>query len=238
MPSPDQVLLANFQATRFPDLTVDLKLTTANPSRADCVLHILSKWQNTNGGTLNVMGRSSDPNDIPFLIKQVLAPPSIDFHVKSHGQLRHVPFVAWDPIPRTDLRFADQVLVPPGTYAAAVAPAGTVPKGPGAAPTAPCWVVDLQFPAAATQGPTLVRMWIDQANAVDRRVEQHSGATLQRVIVSDGWAQAGPLWGATTRTFFDAQSGGSTTLTVNAPPDPTPLPAATFDHGNFFGGLW
>src|SRR5262249_39669403 len=114
MPTPDDILKANFLLNRFPDLTADVKLTTANPARANSKLHVLSKLQlSAGGGTFDVMGRSDAMGDIPYLIHQVLQPPSIDLHILLQGNLRQQAFVPWDPVPRTDLRNADQVL--PGT---------------------------------------------------------------------------------------------------------------------------
>src|SRR5262249_21563059 len=161
------------------------------PSRANRNLHILSRLRlGAGGATLDVMGRSDANVDIPYLIHQVLQPPSIDLHVILNGQMHHEVFVPWDPVPHTDLVNADQVLVPPHTSTAVFSPEGTMPSGPGPAPTVPCWLVDLQF--AAGLGPTLVRMWIEQplSKALDHRIEQYHNGTLHRVLVADDWVPA------------------------------------------------
>jgi hypothetical protein len=248
MPTPTEILQLNLAATRFRDLTVDARLTTSHPQPSTKNMRILSKWQPTVGsGTLYVMGRT-DPAYLfdSFLIQQTLHKPpssSIQLWTATNGKTRHVAFVPWDTLPQTEIRNVDQVIPHPATFTATFSPPGTAPQGPGAMPSQPCFLIDMQFPPPGPGDPRadLARLWIEQSpRAVHHRIEQYRGNVLLRVIVPEGWARLGPgtPWGAPKTTFIDAQSLRSTTLTIVSQPDPRPMPPSTFTVGNLISGLW
>jgi len=246
MPTPIEILLANGASTRFKNITVDLRLSTSDPQPDSKTLHLLSRWDPTNG-TFKVMGRiKGNPYEIPFLIHQQLNQPlaKIGMWTAIAGHLSHRAFIAWDSLPLTEVRYVDQVIVPLAAFTATESPAGTLPQGPGLVPTAACWLIDLHMlpPGFGGPGPDLVRLWIEQplTKALDHRIEQYRGNDLVRVIVSEGWVAAGPdgPWGAAKRTFIDVQSGRSTMVTIQSQPDLSQLAPSRFDIGNFISGLW
>ena len=169
---------------------------------------------------------------------------NIQLRVKADADRpRHIPFIAWDALPGTELKNVDQVLLLNG-ITAVMSPAGMMPQGPGSVPEVACWLVDLQLlpPGLGGPSPDLMRLWIEQSptKALDHRIEQYRGANLLRVIVSEDWRQpaAGSPWVAKKRTFIDAASGRATTLDIRWPPDTKSLLPGIFSIVNFSTGMW